>query len=174
MAGRAARTSSPSITTTRAKYRNHWGIAVDGSARGGRRSRSRRPASSTSRKWTRTQTNRLLLEAGFGIYNQEYTELYQPSVTGLDDKVWDLEAIRNVAGLHACSISRTTEDRRTRGTTPADHFSLLRTYMGAASYVTGSHTFRFGGTVTQGDWRLLEQWTGDVQPITYNAGRPVR
>ena len=29
-------------------------------------------------KWTRTHTNRLLFEAGFGIYNQEYTELYQP------------------------------------------------------------------------------------------------
>ena len=46
-------------------------------------------------KWTRTQTNRLLLEGGFGIYDQEYTELYQPSVTGLDDKVWDYQAIRN-------------------------------------------------------------------------------
>ena len=46
--------------------------------------------------------------------------------------------------------------------------------MGAASYVTGSHSFRVGATVSQGDWRLLEQWTGDMQPITYNAGRPVQ
>ena len=45
--------------------------------------------------------------------------------------------------------------------------------MGAASYVTGSHNFRFGATLTNGDWRLIEAWTGDVQPITYNAGRPV-
>jgi outer membrane receptor protein involved in Fe transport len=28
--------------------------------------------------------------------------------------------------------------------------------------------------VSEGDWRLLEQWTGDMQPITYNAGRPVQ
>ena len=46
--------------------------------------------------------------------------------------------------------------------------------MGAASYVTGSHNFRFGATLTNGDWRLIEQWTGDVQPITYNAGRRSR
>ena len=58
-------------------------------------------------------------------------------------------------------------------TNPADHFSVLRTFMGAASYVTGSHNFRFGATLTNGDWRLIEQWTGDVQPITYNAGAPV-
>ena len=46
-------------------------------------------------KWTRTHTNNLLLEAGFGMYNQEYTELYQPSVVGHDNKVWDEDAIRN-------------------------------------------------------------------------------
>jgi hypothetical protein len=45
--------------------------------------------------------------------------------------------------------------------------------MGAASYVTGSHNFRFGATLTNGDWRLITAWTGDVQPITYNAGTPV-
>ena len=58
-------------------------------------------------KWTRTQTNRLLLEAGFGIYNQEYTELYQPTVTGQRDKVWDWtrSAIRRST---TSSIRRTT------------------------------------------------------------------
>ena len=41
--------------------------------------RSRPPAASTSRSGPRTHTNKLLLEGGFGYYNQEYTELYQPS-----------------------------------------------------------------------------------------------
>ncbi len=45
--------------------------------------------------------------------------------------------------------------------------------MGAASYVTGNHNLRFGTTFTNGDWRLIEAWTGDVQPITYNDGVPV-
>ena len=46
--------------------------------------------------------------------------------------------------------------------------------MGAASYVTGSHNLRFGGSFSNGDWRLVEAWTGDLQPITYNAGQPVQ
>ena len=45
--------------------------------------------------------------------------------------------------------------------------------MGAASYVTGSHNLRFGTAFTNGDWRLVEAYTGDVQPITYSFGRPV-
>ncbi len=45
--------------------------------------------------------------------------------------------------------------------------------MGAASYVTGAHSFRGGVNWTTGDWKLLTRWTGDMQPITYNAGRPV-
>ncbi len=44
--------------------------------------------------------------------------------------------------------------------------------MGAASYVVGSHNLRAGATLTNGDWRLLTMWTGDVQPINYTAGAP--
>jgi hypothetical protein len=152
------------------KYRDHWGINAT------------RPPDATAiqvtptsfvnvTKWTRTHTNKLLLEAGFGVYSQEYTELYQPSVTGLSDKVWDYDAIRNSRvynviddsnGRHANAFSD-----------PADHFSTLRTFMGAASYVTGSHSFRFGTALTNGDWRLIEAWTGDLQPVRYNNGVPV-
>ena len=45
---------------------------------------------------------------------------------------------------------------------PADHFSTLRTYSGAASYVTGSHSFRFGGTMSEGPRRTVERYTGDL------------
>ena len=122
------------------KYRNHWGIAstIPPEAAGVQVT----PTSFVNvTKWTRTHTNRLLLEAGFGIYNQEYTELYQPSVTGIDDKVWDDDAIRN---SRVYNVARSVEQppARTRGPNPADHFSMLRTFMGAASYVTGSHSFR--------------------------------
>jgi hypothetical protein len=151
------------------KFRDHWGI------------NSVRPPDATAiqvtptsfvnvTKWTRTHTNRLMLEGGVGIYNQEYTELYQPSVTGIEDKVWDYDAIRrstvynvidSANGKHANAFSA-----------PADHFSVLRTFMGAASYVTGSHNFRFGAALTNGDWRLIEAYTGDVQPISFNGGAP--
>jgi hypothetical protein len=151
------------------KYRNHWGIAStippDAAAI---------QVTPTSRvnvsKWTRTHTNKLLFEGGFGYYNQEYTELYQPSVTGLDTNVWDEDAIRSSKVYNVVDSSNGRQANAWPN--PADHFSVLRTFMGAASYVAGNHTLRGGGTLTNGDWRLLTMWTGDVQPITYTAGRP--
>ena len=151
------------------KYRNHWGIAALVPPEAAAIQVT--PTSYVNvTKWTRTHTNRLLLEAGFGIYNQEYTELYQPEVTELSEKVWDLErsATRRVYNVVDASNSRNAN----AWPNPADHFSMLRTFMGAASYVTGSHNFRFGAQFTNGDWRLIEQWTGDVQPISYNGGAP--
>ena len=76
------------------KYRNHWGISATVPPEAAAVQVT--PTSFVNvTKWTRTHTNRLLLEAGVGIYNQEYTELYQPSVTDLSDKVFDLDSIRN-------------------------------------------------------------------------------
>ena len=153
------------------KYRNHWGISstVPPEAAGVQVT----PTSFVNvTKWTRTQTSRLLLEGGFGYYNQEYTELYQPSVTGITEKVWDPVAIRN---SRVYTVLDQSNNRIANAwSAPSDHFSILRTWMGAASYVTGSHSFRLGATVSEGDWRVLDQWTGDMQPITYNAGRPVQ
>jgi hypothetical protein len=153
------------------KYRNHWGISstVPPEAAGVQVT----PTSFVNvTKWTRTHTSRLLLEAGLGYYNQEYTELYQPSVTGLADKVWSPEAIRN-SRVYTI-LDQSNNKIANAWNAPSDHFSVLRTYLGAASYVTGSHAFRLGATVSEGDWRVLDQWTGDMQPITYNAGRPVQ
>ena len=152
------------------KYRDHWGI------------QALVPPEATAiqvtptsfvnvTKWMRTHTNRLLFEAGFGVYNQEYTELYQPEVVGHDRKVWDLEAIRNSRVYNV--QEQATLRHANAWPAPADHFSVLRTFSGAASYVTGSHSFRFGMQWSNGDWRLIEAWTGDVQPILYNAGTPV-
>lgn len=151
------------------KYRNHWGIAstIPPDAAGVQVT----PTSFVNvSKWTRTHTNRLLFEAGFGIYNQEYTELYQPSVTGSEDKVWDTDAIRNARVYNVVDSSNGRQANAWPN--PADHFSVLRTFMGAASYVAGNHSLRVGTTLSNGDWRLLTMWTGDVQPITYNNGVP--
>ena len=77
--GRAARTRSPTTTTSRTRS------AATGASRPTcrprrRRSRRRRRASCRSSKWTRTQSNRLLFDAGLGVYDQEYQENYQPEV----------------------------------------------------------------------------------------------
>jgi hypothetical protein len=155
---------------TQRKYRDHWGISalIPPEATAVQVT----PTSYVNvTKWTRTHTNRLLLEGGIGIYNQEYTELYQPDVTGQTKKVWDLDAIRSSQVYNIVDQSNSRQSNAWPN--PADHFSVLRTFMGAASYVTGSHNFRGGATFTNGDWRLIEARTGDVAPITYNAGRPV-
>ena len=152
------------------KYRNHWGIAatIPPEAAGVQVT----PTSFAHvSKWTRTHTNKLLLEGGFGMYDQEYTELYQPSVTGQNAKVWDVDAIRNSRVYNVVDSSNGRQANAWPN--PADHFSILRTYMGAASYIAGSHSFRGGLTWSNGDWKLLTMWTGDVQPITYSAGAPV-
>ncbi len=88
------------------------------------------------------------------MYNQEYTELYQPSVVGHDNKVWDEEAIRNSRVYNVVDSSNNRQANAWPN--PADHFSVLRTFMGAASYVVGSHSFRGGATLSNGDWRELQ------------------
>ncbi|MGH9220378.1 MAG: carboxypeptidase regulatory-like domain-containing protein, partial [Vicinamibacterales bacterium] len=152
------------------KYRNHWGIAalIPPEAAGVQVT----PTSFVNvTKWTRTHTNNLLLEAGFGMYNQEYTELYQPSVVGHDRKEFDLDAIRAATVYNV--VDQSNNRQANAWPNPADHWSVLRTFMGAANSVVGSHSLRGGVTWSNGDWRLLTMWTGDMQPINYNAGRPV-
>ena len=122
-------------------------------------------------RWTRTHTNRLLFDVGFGIYDQEYTELYQPGVlNGFSDKVWNSDAIR--ASQVYTLFDNGTCKRQGAWNNPADHFSLLRTYSGSMSYVTGSHSFKVGTAVSEGNWRLLEEFTGDVSTITFTNGNP--
>ncbi len=153
------------------KYRNHWGIAaaIPPEAAGVQVT----PTSFVNvTKWTRTHTNNLLLEAGFGIYNQNYTELYQPSVTGSEEKVWDDDLIANARIYNV--VDQSNNRQANAWPNPADHYSVLRTFMGAASYVVGSHSLRAGATLSNGDWKLLTRWTGDMQPITYNNGVPVQ
>jgi hypothetical protein len=151
------------------KYRNHWGIAstIPPEAAGVQVT----PTSFVNvTKWTRTHTNKLLFEGGIGIYNQEYTELYQPSVTGSDDPVWDETAIRNSKVYNI--VDNSNGRQANAWPNPADHFSVLRTFMGSASYIAGNHSLKVGANLSNGDWRLLTMWTGDVQPITYTAGVP--
>jgi hypothetical protein len=153
------------------KYRNHWGISatVPPEAAGVQVTPTNYVGVT---KWTRTQTSRLLFEGGFGIYNQNYTELYQPSVTGTDAKVFDIDAIR---AARVYTVFDQSNGRIANAwNVPQTSFSTLRTYMGAASYVTGSHSFRFGASVSEGDWRRIRVYSGDASAITYNAGVPVQ
>ena len=94
------------------KYRNHWGISATIPPE-----TSAVQVTPTSfvnvTRWTRTQSNRMLFDVGFGIYDQEYTELYQPDVlNGFSDKVWNSDAIR------ASQVSRFSTTAATSGRGP--------------------------------------------------------
>src|SRR5205823_9872591 len=61
------------------KVRGHWGIASNVPPEAAAIQAT--PTSFVSvTKWTRTQTNRLLLDSGFAVYDQEYQENDQPEV----------------------------------------------------------------------------------------------
>jgi hypothetical protein len=120
-------------------------------------------------KWNRAQTTRLYFDVGFAMYNQEDTELYQPEVTGIEDKIWDDAAI---AASRTYSITEQTNSRVfSAWNAPADHFSILRQYSASASYVTGAHAFKFGGTLGEGPRRTVERYTGDLT-MTFSNGLP--
>jgi hypothetical protein len=150
------------------KYRNHWGISATITPEA--TAVQVTPTSYVSvSKWTRTQTSKLLLEGGVSIYSQEYTELYQPAVTGIDEKIFDIDAI---AASKVYSITEQTTGRVFNAwNNPADHFSTLRAYSASSSYVTGAHSFRFGGTMSEGPRRTVERYTGDLT-MTFNNAQP--
>jgi hypothetical protein len=141
------------------KVRGHWGIASTVPPEASAIQATPTSFVSVS-KWTRTQTNKLLFDAGLGIYDQLYQEIYQPDVfAGPVPLVTTMDSSTN-------KIANAWNN-------PADHYSKLFTESVAASYVTGAHSLRAGVTVSQARWRLVQQYTGDVQPVTYNNGTPV-
>ena len=90
-------------------------------------------------------------------------------MTGIDDKVFDETAIQ---ASSVFAIREQTNNRLVAAwDAPADHFSVLRTYLGAASYVTGAHAFKFGGALSEGPRRTVEQYTGDLT-LNYNNNLP--
>jgi hypothetical protein len=140
------------------KVRKHWGISAsilpEASAI------QATPTSFVSvSKWTRTHTNRLLFDAGFAVYDQEYIELYQPEVLAANPPLVTL-------------LDSSTNRTYAAWNNPADHFSKLFTEQFAVSYVTGSHSVRAGATISQAKWRLVQNYTRDLQPVTFNGLRP--
>ena len=143
------------------KFRGHWGIASNVPPEASAIQVT--PTSFVSvTKWTRTQTNRLLFDAGFGVYDQEYQENYQPDV------------FAQTRRRSSRSPTTATGKIAAAWNNPADHFSKLCTEQLAASL---RHRLALDARrrrrSARRDWRLSQQYTGDVQPITYNAGAPV-
>jgi hypothetical protein len=141
------------------KVRGHWGIASTVPPEASAIQAT--PTSFVSvTKYTRTQSNKLLFDAGFAVYDQEYQENYQPDVFANPVPLYTIND--NATGKIANAWNN-----------PADHFSKLFTEQFAANYITGAHSFRGGIIISQAQWRLAQQYTLDVQPVNFNAGVPV-
>jgi hypothetical protein len=139
------------------KVRGHWGISSTVPPEASAIQAT--PTSFVSvTKWTRTHSNKLLFDAGLAVYDQEYQENYQPDA---------------IAAKAVTIFDATSGKFAAAWNNPADHFSKLFTEQLAASYITGAHSLRFGGTISQGRWRQTQTYNGDVEPITYSAGVPV-
>jgi len=90
-------------------------------------------------RWTRTQSNKLLLEAGIAYYNQPYEQNCSrtaPSGTALPRLNGSTGLLSGRCGYLIPEYSSTTKD-----------YNIL----GSASYITGSHAMKFGFTDLWGE-----------------------
>jgi hypothetical protein len=127
------------------KSRGHWGISATNPPEASAIQET--PLSFTGNiKWTVPLSNKLMFEAGYGHYFQEYDELYQPSVTPTTYRITD-----QTTGRACCAYN-----------SQQFHFSTLRTYSTKLSYITGSHNLSGGLTVSEGPRRTLTQQTGNI------------
>ena len=106
--------------------------------------------------WSRPHTNRLLLEAGFSHEPVEWTFLpADRAVSSLPGalKLGPTIAIRNMGGwLQGGATSRTSPKE-------------IDSYRGSASYVTGTHNFKFGMSALR-QWTYVTQESNSTPPWT--------
>jgi hypothetical protein len=127
------------------KARGHWGISATNPPEAS--AQQVVPLSYTGNvKWTSTISSRLLFEAGFSKYYQEYDEIYQPSVTPTTYRILD-----QLTGRSCCAYN-----------SEQFHFSTLRTYSAKLSYVTGSHSLSGGVALSEGPRRTVTRRTGNI------------
>jgi hypothetical protein len=127
------------------KRRGHWGISATNPPEASAIQET--PRSYTGNiKWTAPLTEKLLFEAGYGHYYQEYDELYQPGVGPTTYRITDQTTNRS-----CCAY-----------TSQQFHFSTLRTYSAKLAYVTGSHNLTGGLTLSEGPRRTVTERTGDL------------
>ena len=155
------------------KYRGHWGLASNVSEEAA--AIEDMPQSfNASVKWTSTITNRLLAQAGIGLYTQQYREIYEkelPTSPGQAVGVFPITGARYDPFFTA--LDETTGYYR--GAWRAGniyHISGVRNYVGSVSYVTGSQSLKVGAQYEEGISRQADLYRGDIDAIRFNSGVP--
>ncbi|MBI4477374.1 MAG: TonB-dependent receptor [Acidobacteria bacterium] len=155
------------------KYRGHWGLASNVSEEAA--AIEDMPQSfNASAKWTATLTNRLLAQAGLGLYTQQYREIYRPELPTQPGQAVHTFPLTNTR----YDPYFTNFDESTgffRGAFRSGniyHISEVRNYSTSLSYVTGSQSLKVGLQFQEGQSRQSDLWRGDITRINWNSGRP--
>ena len=151
--------------TNQNKYRSHYNISA--SRTPDATSLQNTPyAQATVAKWTRTQSSKMLFEAGYASGRTLYQELYQPNVSPSSDretvqavKIYSItdQANGKVFGAYDAGYS--------------GHGGHMQAVRIAGNYVTGSHALLAGVSVGWATSPRPEWWTGDIT-MTFDAGVP--
>jgi len=151
--------------TNQNKYRPIYGVnaSITPDAAGSQRTKYAMPITT---KWSRAQSNRLLLDGGFAIAKGHFDNGYQSSVTTSYDRV----TIQNTP-IYAITDSA---NGKSFGASVAGYSAVIwdqRVGRFAATYVTGSHALKSGIDVGSGNTPRPSWYTGDVT-MTFNNGLP--
>jgi hypothetical protein len=116
-------------------------------------------------KWTSTASSKLLLENGFSFNRERYDNLYQPGIYAeRNTDAW----YRNVRKDDTSTSLLWNASSAQLGNYP-DRYNV----QSAASYVTGSHSFKVGFMYQWGYYRRYNNANADLYQ-TYNNGVPLR
>ena len=105
-------------------------------------------------KWTGTISPRLLLESGWGFNAIRFITAYQDGIRkerGTPD--WFRVVARRDLGLNTLT---------TAGTPETNTLTHRNAVYGSGTYVTGSHSLKFGGQMSGGPLRLIVDANGDL------------
>jgi hypothetical protein len=151
--------------TNQNKYRPVYGVTASTTpdAAGSQRTRYGQPLTA---KWTRTQTNKLLLEGGFARARVYFDNGYQSVVTTSYDR----------AAIEATPIYAITDQANGKsfGASVAGYSAVIsdqRVGRMAATYVTGAHAVKAGVELGTGRKPTPSWFTGDLT-MTFTNGVP--
>jgi hypothetical protein len=155
------------------KYRGHWGLASNTSEESA--AIEDMPQSyNASVKWTSTITNRLLAEAGLGLYTQQYREIYEPELPTSPGAAAGVFPVTNTRyDPFYTNLDQTTGFYRgawRQGN--IYHISGVRNYVASVSYVTGEQSLKVGVQYQDGISRQSDLYRGDINQIQWLNGAP--
>ena len=156
--------------TNQNKYRSHYNITA--SRTPDATSLQNTPyAQAMTLKWTRTQTSRLLLEAGAARGRTLYQELYQPNVIGDPKKSTDREYVQQQLKIYSITDQANGKVFSAYENGYSGHGGDMQNGRAQATYVTGSQEIKGGVMLGHAVSPSPTWWSGDIT-MTFNNGAP--